>query len=317
MEDRTKDKVLGALFGQAVGDALGMGAEFMSKEKVQEVYPSGLRHYSDIRNNAIGGFQPGDYTDDTEMMEHIVYSLNKEGKYDLMSISQFFRRWYEYGPKDCGLLTSRVLSNPLYRQDPLGVSRMTWEEDNRNAAGNGGVMRTSVIGCLNGNVEEMAADVCRLTHYDPRCVGSSVIVSMVIHQLVYHDYIMTPDEVVQLGRKYDESIEYYVQRATDPDIACLQLDERRKRGYTLKAMGAALWALWHPMDFTEGLVTVVNEGGDADSNGAPAGAVLGARFGYCEIPVEYTEGLNRYKDLKRIFELLIKKGFTYGHLQQD
>lgn len=297
--------MLGALFGQAVGDALGMGAEFMSKEKVHEVYPSGLRHYSDIKNNAIGGFLPGDYTDDTEMMEHIVYSLNKEGKYDLMSISQFFRRWYEYGPKDCGLLTSRVLSNPLYRLDPLGVSRTTWEDENRNAAGNGGVMRTSVIGCLNGNIEEMAADVCRLTHYDPRCVGSSVIVSMVIHQLVYHDYTMTPDEVVVLGRKYDSSIEYYVQRATDHDIASLQLAEKSKRGYTLKAMGAALWALWHPTNFVDGLVTIVNEGGDADTNGAPAGAVLGARFGYNAIPAEYTEGLNRYKDLKRIFEKLL------------
>ena len=297
--------MLGALFGQAVGDALGMGAEFMSKEKVHEVYPSGLRHYSDIKNNAIGGFLPGDYTDDTEMMEHIVYSLNKEGKYDLMSISQFFRRWYEYGPKDCGLLTSRVLSNPLYRLDPLGVSRTTWEDENRNAAGNGGVMRTAVIGCLNGNIEEMAADVCRLTHYDPRCVGSSVIVSMVIHQLVYHDYTMTPDEVVVLGRKYYSSIEYYVQRATDHDIASLQLAEKSKRGYTLKAMGAALWALWHPTNFVDGLVTIVNEGGDADTNGAPAGAVLGARFGYNAIPAEYTEGLNRYKDLKRIFEKLL------------
>ncbi len=305
MDDRTKDKVFGALFGQAVGDALGMGAEFMSKEKVQEIYPFGLRHYSDIRNNAIGGFQPGDYTDDTEMMEHIVYSLNKEGKYDLMSISQFFRRWYEYGPIDCGMLTSSVLSNPLYRTDPLGVSKSTWEYENCDAAGNGGVMRTSVMGVLKGNVEEMAADVCRLTHYDPRCVGSSVIVSMVIHQLVYHDYTMTPDEVVQLGRKYDGSIEYYVQRATDPDIACLQLGEKRKRGYTLKAMGAALWALWHPIDFTEGLVTVVNEGGDADTNGAPAGAILGARFGYNAIPAEYTEGLNLYKDLKREFEKLL------------
>ena len=98
MEEKRKDKMLGALFGQAVGDALGMGAEFMSKEKVHEVYPSGLRHYSDIKNNAIGVFRPGDYTDDTEMMEHIVYSLNKEGKYDLMSISQFFRICYEYGP---------------------------------------------------------------------------------------------------------------------------------------------------------------------------------------------------------------------------
>ena len=113
---------------------------------------------------------------------------------------------------------------------------------------------------------------------------------------------MTPDEVIQLGRKYDESIEYYVHRAKDPDIACLMLDEKGKRGYTLKAMGAALWALWHPTDFTEGLVTIVNEGGDADTNGAPAGAVLGARFGYDAIPAEYTEGLNRYKDLKRIFE---------------
>ena len=47
MEEKRKDKMLGALFGQAVGDALGMGAEFMSKEKVHEVYPSGLRHYSD------------------------------------------------------------------------------------------------------------------------------------------------------------------------------------------------------------------------------------------------------------------------------
>ena len=305
MDENKKNKVLGCLFGQAVGDALGMGAEFMSKEKVHEVYPSGLRHYSDIKNKAIGAFRPGDYTDDTEMMEHIVYSLNKEGKYDLMSISQFFRRWYEYGQKDCGMLTSSVLSNPLYRTDPLGVSKTTWEYENCDAAGNGGVMRTSVIGCLNGNIEEMAADVCRLTHYDPRCVGSSVIVSMVIHQLVYHDYTMTLDEVEQLGRKYDSSIEFYVQRATDPDIASLQLGEKRKQGYTLKAMGAALWALWHPTNFVDGLVTIVNEGGDADSNGAPAGAVLGARFGYNAIPAEYTEGLNRYKDLKRIFEKLL------------
>jgi len=302
MDENKRNKVLGCLFGQAVGDALGMGAEFLDKEGVAKRYPNGLRHYDDISYSIGRGFRPGDYTDDTEMMESIVYSVNKEGKYDLMDIAQYFRRWYEYGPKDCGLLTSRVLSNPRYRLDPLDVSRTTWEEENRNAAGNGGVMRTSVIGCFKGDIEEMAAGVCRLTHYDPRCVGSSVIVSMAIHQLIYNDHTMTPDEVIQLGRKYDESIEYYVHRAKDPDIACLMLDEKGKRGYTLKAMGAALWALWHPTDFTEGLVTIVNEGGDADTNGAPAGAVLGARFGYDAIPAEYTEGLNRYKDLKRIFE---------------
>lgn len=305
MEDRTKDKALGALFGQAVGDALGMGAEFLDKKGVASKYPNGLRHYSDIKYSIMRKIHPGDYTDDTEMMECIVWSLNKEGHYDLMDIAQYFRRWLEYGPADVGLQTASVLRDPLYRTDPLGVSKSVWEESGKSMAGNGGVMRTSVMGVLKGDVEEMAADVCRLTHYDPRCVGSSVIVSMVIHQLIYHDYTMTPDEVMQLGRKYDDSIEFYVQRATDPDIACLMLDEKRKRGYTLKAMGAALWALWHPADFTDGLVTVVNEGGDADTNGAPAGAVLGARFGYDAIPAEYTEGLNRYKDLKRIFEKLL------------
>ena len=302
MEDRTKDKALGALFGQAVGDALGMGAEFLDKKGVAAKFPNGLRHYDDIKYNIVRKFHPGDYTDDTEMMECILWSLNKEGHYDLMDIAQFFRRWLEYGPADVGLQTAAVLRNPLYRTDPLGVSKSVWEESGRTLAGNGGVMRTSVMGVLKGNVEEMAADVCKLTHYDPRCVGSSVIVSMAIHQLIYNDHTMTPDEVIQLGRKYDESIEYYVHRAKDPDIACLMLDEKGKRGYTLKAMGAALWALWHPTDFTEGLVTIVNEGGDADTNGAPAGAVLGARFGYDAIPAEYTEGLNRYKDLKRIFE---------------
>ena len=305
MDDRTKDKVFGALFGQAVGDALGMGAEFLDKKGVASKYPNGLRHYSDIEYSIFRKIMPGDYTDDTEMMECIVWSLNKEGHFDLMDIAQFFRRWLEYVPSDAGRQTELVLRNPLYRTDPLGVSKSVWENSGRSLTGNGGIMRTSVIGVLKENVEEMAADVCRLTHYDPRCVGSSVIVSLAIHNLVYHGHTMSVDEVLLVGRKYDDRIEEYVRLAANPDISVLRLDERGKTGYTLKTLSAALWALWHPTDFTNGLVAIVNEGGDADTNGAPAGAVLGARFGYNAIPVEYTEGLNNYKDLKREFEKLL------------
>ena len=305
MDESRKNKVLGCLFGQAVGDALGMGAEFLNKKEVKEKYPNGLRHYDDIRDSIFCPFSPGDYTDDTEMMEHIVYSLNKEGHYDLMDIAQGFRRWLEYGPKDVGMLTAEVLSNQQYRTDPLAASRAVWEKTGRQRAGNGGVMRTSVIGTLTGDIEAMAADVCRLTHYDPRCVGSSVIVSVAIHQLVYFNHTLSVDEAVQLGNKYDDRIEEFVHLATNPDVSALQLDEHKKTGYTLKALSASLWALWHPTNFVDGLVAIVNEGGDADTNGAPAGAVLGARFGYEAIPAEYTEGLNRYKDLKRIFGKLL------------
>lgn len=303
MVDSTKDNVLGALFGQAVGDALGMGAEFLKKVDIASRYPNGLRHYSDISYSIIPGYHPGDYTDDTEMMVSIVDSLNKKGHYDLMDIAKSFLCWIESVPAGMGSLTASVLRNPLYKTDPLGASRTVWEKLNKTPSSNGGIMRTSVIGVLKGDVEKMAADVCRLTHYDPRCVGSSVIVSLAIHNLIYHDYTMSVDEVVQIGKKYDEKIERFVRLAANPNIENLQLDKRGR--YTLKTLSAALWALWHPTSFVDGLIAIVNEGGDADTNGAPSGAILGARFGYNAIPTEYTEGLNRYKELKMEFEKLM------------
>ena len=40
-----KDRFTGVLFGQAIGDALGLGSEFMSKEEVLRYYPNGLSSY--------------------------------------------------------------------------------------------------------------------------------------------------------------------------------------------------------------------------------------------------------------------------------
>ena len=43
MENETiNERFLGTIFGQAVGDALGLSMEFMSKQEVDRFYPNGI-----------------------------------------------------------------------------------------------------------------------------------------------------------------------------------------------------------------------------------------------------------------------------------
>ena len=44
----TIDKYKGCLYGQAIGDALGLGTEGMTDEDMAWKYPNGIRHYSQI-----------------------------------------------------------------------------------------------------------------------------------------------------------------------------------------------------------------------------------------------------------------------------
>lgn len=46
------------------------------------------------------------------------------------------------------------------------------------------------------------------------------------------------------------------------------------------------------------LFDVILEGGDADTNGALVGAMLGARFGYSQLPTEWVVGLKRWEWLE-------------------
>ena len=64
-----------------------------------------------------------------------------------------------------------------------------------------------------------------------------------------------------------------------------------KIGYTLKAVGAGLWALENAPSYMEGIRAIIHEGGDADSNAAVADSLLGARFGFAQIPPRLVEGL--------------------------
>ena len=63
------DRAKGALLGHAIGDALGLGTEFLSRERVRAWYPGGLHDYGQIvRDPHRTKWKPGEATDDTGQM---------------------------------------------------------------------------------------------------------------------------------------------------------------------------------------------------------------------------------------------------------
>jgi ADP-ribosylglycohydrolase len=118
-----------------------------------------------------------------------------------------------------------------------------------------------------------------------------VIVSELIHSLVYDKQCPSYLQMLELGRKYDDRIGEYIDLSRNGDIRALELQDEDSVGYTLKTLAAGLWAYWHAKSFEEGLLEVVRAGGDADTNAAVACAILGAKYGFNAIPSEYTNGL--------------------------
>ncbi len=291
MEHVILDGFRGCLYGQAIGDALGLGTEFMTDNDIARIYPNGLRYYNQIfQDRHRKRWQIGDWTDDTDMMLCIADAVIEDKGVDFYNIARHFKKWADGSPMGIGENTYKVLIMGDYVEQPFEVSRFVWEIGNKRSAANGGLMRTSVVGLFPKEVRTCAEHICQLTHYDPKCVGSCVIVSELIHALVYGLEPPTLSMMLDVAQCYDAGMCSYIEKAWSEQVVTNLMDDDHM-GYTLVTLSVALWAYWHAASFEEGLLAVVNAGGDADTNAAVACAILGAKFGYQSIPVEYTEGL--------------------------
>ncbi|MBL8028899.1 MAG: ADP-ribosylglycohydrolase family protein, partial [Fibrobacteres bacterium] len=98
---RISDLVKGVFYGQAIGDALGLGTEFMSKEEVKEHYPKGYHHYVQILQDTFRSkWRKGDWTDDTDQFLCIIYSVLEKQKVDDTIFAKHLLKWYMEDPID-------------------------------------------------------------------------------------------------------------------------------------------------------------------------------------------------------------------------
>lgn len=285
------NKIKGCLWGQAIGDALGLGTEFMSKSEVRKYYPHSLHSYEQIiQDQHRKRWEKGDWTDDTDMMLCLLNAFDSSG-FDFRKAAKNFKEWYNGEPVGIGRNMIKVLLIAEYVNHPFVCSELIWNSTRRQSAANGALMRTSIMALWPQLNQDWVEQACKLTHYDPRCVFSCKIFCYIIHSLVWLSNIPEYDHVTAIAKEMGDELLQYIRRAHYSSIPELNLHQQPGIGYTYRTLSAALSALWHSSSFEEGVLEVVNEGGDADTNGAVVGALLGAKYGFDNIPSYYIENL--------------------------
>lgn len=306
------DKIKGVIFGQAIGDALGLATEFMSKSEVKKAYPNGITSYSDIQQDEhTSRWEKGDWTDDTDQMLCILDAILEDQMLTVERVCNNFMDWFHHEPMGIGNTVFSVLSDPNFTSDPFAVSNKVWEKSERRSAANGGVMRTSILGIWQfpekDRVVRNAVDICRITHYDLRCVSSCIAVSLAIRGFLMeteNNISSIISDCIQSTKPWDVEIASQLNDIPE-QIADLNLDEYDSIGYTFKATQAGFWAIKYGDSFFNGLQSVILEGGDADTNAAVAGAMLGAKFGFTGIPPDLVKNLLHREQLERKVQSLI------------
>ena len=291
-----KGRFLGTLLGLAAGESLGAPFEFKKAGEFptpKEITGGGL-------------WQPGEPTDDVDLTLALLRVVAR-GKFALNDLAAGYLKWFNGKPKDVGNLTKAALLNLRAGEGPEQSGALAWEDSDRKAAGNGSVMCCAPIGLLHfknqdGLVEDATA-ASRITHYDPRCVGSCVAVTTAIALLVKGE----PDEAVTraaaAGGAISDDVLAVIDRATHKKPEQLTVDGS-DMGYCLVTLELAFAALCSAQSFEEGLIAVVSRGGDTDTNGCVAGALLGAKFGKNAIPERWVSKLKAAPELLSLGEQL-------------
>jgi ADP-ribosylglycohydrolase len=169
-------------------------------------------------------------------------------------------------------------------------------------------MRTSITGVFDfpspSRVFVNTAAMCHVTHADPRCLASCVLIAELISSILRGADISTPAATdatieavlaqtlvaVPLKDHQAEFVDYCQVRSRD--LALLELDNLRSGiGYTNKTMAAGLYGLRSVESFEVTMTRLVREAGDADTNGAVCGAMLGARLGYAGLPAAWLRSM--------------------------
>jgi ADP-ribosyl-[dinitrogen reductase] hydrolase len=270
--DDVRDRARAAFLGLALGDALGATVEFLTPGEIREK----LRVHRDIVGGGWLHLRPGRVTDDTELSLCVARAVDSAGGWDLRGIADRFVAWMRAGPIDVGSTVRKGIRRYMLEGT---LSGPPWEGD----AGNGAAMRMAPVALATladrALLERRAVEQARLTHHHPLSDAACVHVG----------------ELVQLACL---GLSRARLRAASDDLARRHPAFRWEpydglaTGYVVDTLRTVLHFFHSTGSFEGCLVAVVNQGGDADTTGAIAGAVAGAFYGPAALPGRWLRRLD-------------------------
>ncbi|XP_035829092.1 ADP-ribosylarginine hydrolase Tri1 [Aplysia californica] len=320
---RAYDQILGTLYGVVTGDAIGHLTESLSKAQAHKVYGSvckelELGHKKLLNDTTRRKWQLCDWTDEADMMLLITESLiYNRGQVSTTDLAKRLMDWSERGYPELGdtagygldKYTKAVIAHPQFSEAPKDAANICWRNGPKQAgASNSAVSRTAILGIhyynAHAKVLQNTTEVCMITHPDPRCAASCVAVTTAISLMLQQKHVkksgqLDVEEVISesyryasgclLGRPVEE-LKSLKRHMLARSLKELELGDVGNMSFTYKAVGAGFWAL-KQKNFRTAIQDIVMEGGDADGNGAVAGALLGCKLGFPAVPPSWVEGL--------------------------
>ncbi|MHC9541686.1 MAG: ADP-ribosylglycohydrolase family protein [Vulcanimicrobiota bacterium] len=308
------DAVIGSILGTAVGDALGLVCEGLSRKRQHTLFPV-LKSYRFF-------FGRGMTSDDTEhaamTAESLIMSAGDPVKFR-RELALRLKIWLLTLPAGLGLATLKSSVKLL-----CGISP---ERSGVRSAGNGPAMRSPIIGVLYGDeperMKELVTISTRMTHTDERAVTGAVAVANAAYLASRSKDEISVDEfreslntaLPSMDSEFTALLDKMSESAragqNAADFAASLGFSRGISGYIYNTVVMVLhcW-LRNQHDFESGLIEIIECGGDTDTTAAILGAILGARVRKDGIPPHLLSHLMEWPRTVQSMEKLASTAYT-------
>lgn len=291
-----ESQVVGCLLGTAVGDALGLPYEGVSRQRAPRLLGKPDRYRFLLRYGMVS-----DGTEHSCMVAQSLIASGGNAGVFAKDLGTRFRWWFASMPAGLGKATMRACVK-LW----CGVSP---QRSGVFSAGNGPAMRSAILGVACDDLDrttELVSVSARMTHSDPKAEFGAIAVALAARHACEYSEVDGAIYLEQLGSVIGTDgselisllngvLQSVDSAETTAEYALKNGHERGVSGYTYHTVPVVVHAwLSHPRDFRAAVVSCIECGGDADTTAAIVGGIVGAATGEAGIPVEWISGIKEW-----------------------